>query len=156
MDQKEQPARRVLGNYASIVPFRLLFCDMDALRHINNGATARYFEECRAAQGMMVFGQGAMASPNIERQILLAASQLDYLAQAFYPGTIEIGTAIGRIGTSSWQIVQAAFQNGRCFALCQCSMVLANGTRSTPLNDAEREKLQAMVLADRPEQGQNS
>lgn len=147
MQQKDDPTRRDISCYSRRFTQRILYSDMDSLRHLNNGATARYFEEGRADVNMSVFGTECMTDPQDSLQILFANVQIDYVAQAHYPGTVEITSAVGRIGSSSWTIVQAAFQNGTCFALSHSVMVKARNGKSEPLSEQERAGFTALLLA---------
>ena len=72
--------------------------------------------------------------------------KLDYVRQAHYPGRIEIGTAIERIGNTSYSMAQAAFQDGKCFALAQATLVKAMHGTPTPLTDEERLRLETRLL----------
>lgn len=119
---------------------------MDAFRHLNNGATSRYFEEGRAELNMRLFGVESMIDPPDGLQILFANAEIDYIAQAHYPGSVELASAVGRVGSSSWTVVQAAFQDGVCFALGQAIMVKARHGRSEALTPPERALFHEFML----------
>ncbi len=148
MALKDDPARLEPASYARRFTTRILYSDMDAFRHLNNGATGRYFEEGRADINMGVFGVGHLVDPTDGLQLLFASVTIDYLRQAHYPGVAEIASGVTRVGTSSWVIAQAAFQGGHCFALGEAVMVKARDGRSEPLSDAERQALEALRLRD--------
>ncbi|MBV9841915.1 MAG: acyl-CoA thioesterase [Sphingomonadaceae bacterium] len=114
---------------------------MDAFRHLNNGATGRYLEEGRADLNMRVFGVECMIDPPGGLQLLFATTTVDYVRQAHYPGTAEIASGVVRIGGSSYVIAQAAFQDGRCFALAEAVMVKAIAGRPSSLREQERDAL---------------
>jgi acyl-CoA thioester hydrolase len=118
---------------------------MDAFRHLNNGAAGRYFEEARAAVNMQVFGSASLTAPSPDEQLLLVRLQLQFLRQAYYPGTVQIGTAVQRIGTSSWTCVHAAFQDGQRFATCESVMVKARRGKSAALDPNERAALERLI-----------
>jgi acyl-CoA thioester hydrolase len=144
MEQKDDQRRRDLANYARRFSHRIIYSDMDAFRHLNNGATGRYFEEGRADLNIAIFGVECMIDPPEGQQLLFANVVTDYLAQAHYPGSVEVGSAIGRIGSSSFVMSQACFQNGACFALSQAVMVKARHGKPEPLTPAEREAMAAL------------
>src|SRR3546814_16264828 len=54
---------------------------------------------------------------------MVAAVEINYLAEGNFPDPVRIATGIGRLGTSSWTIVQAMFQHGRCLATCDTVVV---------------------------------
>ena len=146
MPQKDDPARLDLASYPARFDLRILYADMDAFRHLNNGATGRYFEEGRAALNMRIFGDDCMTDPKDGLQLLFAAQSTDFLLQAHYPGRVEIGTGISRLGNSSYVIAQGAFQNGACFALGEVTLVKARHGQPMPLSADERARAEALLL----------
>ena len=142
-----QPARLDSGHYPVRFAYRTLFSDMDANRHLNNGTIGRLFEEGRANLSHRVFG-GAVTSGAVNGlTMLLATITVEFLSQARYPGSIEVGTAVTRVGASSFAMGQAAFQDGECVALADCVMVKAAEGRPVRLTGAERELLARLAFA---------
>lgn len=141
--QKDEAGRLDLDAYPHSFEHRTLFADTDAFRHINNGAIARYFEEGRADINRQVFGDEVMTNPPGQLQLLFAANYIEYLAQLHYPDQVTIATAIGQVGKSSWQVLQAGFTGGNCFALATATLVKANTGMPSPLTEQERQKLHA-------------
>src|ERR1700750_1087290 len=117
LSQTEDTARRAPASYPARITVRSLFSDMDVFRHINNSALSRYFEEGRADLNIIAFGAASITAPVDGEQILFATATIDFLAPARYPGSLEIGTGVLRIGKSSYTVAQAAFQGGNCVAL---------------------------------------
>ena len=146
MALKDDVARQDIELYPLRFRTRILYSDMDAFRHLNNGATGRYLEEGRAAINMTVFGTQCMIDPQDGLQLLFATVTVDYVRQAHYPGEVEVGSGISRIGGSSYVIAQAAFQDGICFALGEAVMVKAIDGNPAPLTPAEREAMQPLLL----------
>lgn len=132
--------------YPMSVSLRTTYADMDAFRHINNGATGRYFEEGRADLNMRVFGQSVMIDPQDGLQLLFARVIIDFLAQIHYPGSVDIATGIDQVGTSSYRIQQALFQNGQCCVLSNATLVKARHGKPDPLIETEREGLLSYCL----------
>ena len=62
---------------------------------------------------------------------------LDLLAEINWPGRVEIGTAVTKIGNSSVNFYQGLFQNGRCVATAETVIVQMNEQtrKSHPLTD---------------------
>ena len=145
MSSKHNPARLLPAHYPRRFTHRVLYSDMDAFRHLNNVAIARYFEEGRADFNVKIFGAASMIDPPDGLQLLFASSKIDFLQQAYYPGMVEIGTGVVRIGSSSYIIEQAAFQAGKCFALGEAVMVKAVNGRPTALTPEQREAKQALT-----------
>jgi len=143
---KDDATRQLIDSYPLRIRTRVLYSDMDAFRHLNNGATGRYFEEGRADLNMGIFGVECMIDPPDGHQLLFATVTIDFVRQAHYPGEVEIASGVQRIGGSSYVIAQAAFQDGRCFALADAVMVKAVDGRPDQLTDRERAGLQALVI----------
>ena len=147
MSLKDELARLEPANYPMRFTTRVLYSDMDAFRHLNNGATGRYFEEARATLNILVFGVDCMIDPQDGLQLLFASTQMDFLAQAHYPGEVEICGGIVRIGNSSFTQAQAGFQGQKCFALAQGVMVKAHHGKPMALTEAERAAMQRVMTA---------
>ncbi len=120
------------------------FADMDRYRHINNVAVATYCETGRVefAEHLM---PGSTSGEGTGWVILRLT--VNYLAQAHYPGHVEIGTRVDRVGRSSCSIGQGLFKDGVCFATSEAVLVwldLGEGGRPAPIPDM----LRARMLAD--------
>ncbi|PKP95932.1 MAG: thioesterase, partial [Alphaproteobacteria bacterium HGW-Alphaproteobacteria-13] len=66
----------------------------------------------------------------------------NYLAEGNFPDPVRIATGIGRIGTSSWTLVQAMFQNGRCIATCDTVVVCRTDDQAKPLRAEVQAELE--------------
>ncbi|RVT92156.1 acyl-CoA thioesterase [Rhodovarius crocodyli] len=111
--------------------------DTDLNGHINNNAVGQFYE---AGRGEII---SSVLGPPAKRSIgaALARVQIDYLAEAHYPGMARIGSRIARLGTSSITIAQAIFVEGRCIGMAESVIVfLDKATRKpTPMPDAVRD-----------------
>lgn len=84
------------------------FSETDALGHINNTVFAVWFEGARNA----VF---RIFTPELNLQqwpLIIARVTIDYHAQTQYGEPVEIRTFISRLGGSSFDVYQEAWQNG--------------------------------------------
>lgn len=87
------------------------FSDTDALGHINNTMLPIWFEGARDP----IF---KIFSPELslkEWRLILAKFDVEFHGELFYGQEIEIRTGVSRIGSSSFDVYQEAWQNG---ALC--------------------------------------
>lgn len=85
------------------------FNETDALGHISNTAFPVWFEQAR----MPVF---RIFHPTLDVDnwpLIIARLEVDLKAQSYWATPVEIRTSIGRIGNSSFDVVQEAWQNGR-------------------------------------------
>lgn len=146
--QKDIPSRRIAATYPQIFELRALFSDMDAFRHINNGAIGRYLEAGRATLNMKISGTESLTNPSGGLLLLFANLTIDFLLQAHYPGNAQIAAGVARIGSSSYMVARAGFQNGGCFALAESILVKAMDGKPAALTDLERERLSAAMLHD--------
>lgn len=113
------PWRTDPANYPfrSKVPTR--WADVDGLGHINNVAMAGLFEE-----GRIRFNRSLkLRNGGEDHRWLVVAVSIDYLAEAHYPLDVLVASGIGRTGSSSWSILSGAFQQGRCVATCETTLV---------------------------------
>lgn len=143
---KADPARRRLASYPASLTLETRFADMDVNGHLNNVAFARLFEETRVRFNRA----GPMAPKAGERKssFVVAHVAIDYLAEGNYPAPVTIGYAIARIGTSSFTVAMAAFQDGQCIALCDSVLVHRDpASGPAPLPAALRERLEAHRLS---------
>src|SRR5262245_25348164 len=122
---RDEPQRLDVRSYPAQIRMRASFSDVDSFRHLNNVAIARFFEEGRAALNMALFGVDTMVRPDSRAQMLIAAVSIEYLSEGNYPGEVNVGTAVSRVGRSSYTLAQGLFQAGHCIALCEAVMVFA-------------------------------
>jgi acyl-CoA thioester hydrolase len=81
---------------------------------------------------------------------MVANVTINYLREGSYPDDVTICSGIGSIGTSSWTIIQAMFQNGLCIATCDTVVVCRTDNESKPLRTELRVELGTMMVV-RPE-----
>jgi acyl-CoA thioester hydrolase len=140
----EQAARLDLDSYPVRFAYRTLFSDMDTNRHLNNVAFGRLLEEGRVELHRRVFG--ALLTPPAPT-MMLAAITIEFIAEARYPGSVEVASAVTSIGDSSFTLGQAVYQDGTCVALADCVMVKATAGRPEPLSESQRERLAGLTFA---------
>ena len=130
------------ANYPISFVTQTRFQDIDPNRHLNNVAFATMFENARVRfnRGLRPWAE----RPKNERS-MVAAITINYLREGQYPDDVEISSGVSRIGTSSYVIAQAMFQNGHCIATCDSIIVCRTDGESRPLRPevvAELEKMQ--------------
>lgn len=124
--------------FRAVIPTR--WADLDLLGHINNVSMAGLFEEGRGRFNRSLElhhgGKGI--------RWLIAAVSINYLAEAHHPDDIIIASGIGHIGSRSWTILSAAFQQGICVATCDTTLVYTNADGPTAFPDSFRPKFEGM------------
>ena len=120
---------------------KLRYGDTDRQGHVNNAIFATFFETGRVE--MLLAGGDGFLEPG--QALVLARLEIDLVAEINWPGTVEIGTRVAKIGRSSMTLEQAVFQNGVLAAKGHSVVVLTDETtrRSTPLSATAIEKLSA-------------
>jgi len=116
---------------------KLRYGDTDRQGHVNNAVFATFLETGRVD---LIEGRPWRDGT---ASFVIARLEMDYVAEVQWPGTVEIGTSVLKIGRSSFTLSQAVFQSGRLVATAQTVMVYVDNTthRSTPLPEAARAEL---------------
>jgi acyl-CoA thioester hydrolase len=118
----------------------LRFADTDRNGHI----TSSVFAICCQSGRLDLLADPAREVTPPSSQFVLARLVLDYRREMHWPGAVEIGTRVERIGRSSITLAQALFQNDRCVATAQSVAVLMDVTsrRACPIPLASVQRLQ--------------
>jgi acyl-CoA thioester hydrolase len=82
--------------------------DQDPLGHVNNAAFATYLEQARC---MFVYPL-MRAHGGGDLDLVLARLELDYLSELAFPGNVEIGSRLARLGTKSLTLEHAIYAEG--------------------------------------------
>ena len=122
------------------------FADIDELGHLNNLAAAVYCETARVEFREMLYRRHETAQGV---GFLVVRTSVDYHAQAYYPGAVEVGTTVIRIGRTSYTLGQGCFKDGTCFATGETVTVYANlgEHRSLALPDELRSGLGSYAVS---------
>ncbi|MXQ12759.1 acyl-CoA thioesterase [Microvirga makkahensis] len=137
---------RLLEGYPHRTSAEIRYADLDRQGHVNNAVFATYSEIGRVA--FMYDPDRPLAPPGTS--FVIARLVIDFRAELFWPGTVEIGTGILRIGRSSFTLAQGIFNKGRLAATAECTIVLVDGRtrRSTPLPPETLAALERLRLLD--------
>jgi len=98
------------------------FCETDALGHINNTRVAQWFEGAREP----IF---KLFTPDLDVnkwKLILAKTVVEFHLELKYGSDIEIKTSISRIGNSSFDVYQEAWQGSKKCASGTAVMVHYN------------------------------
>ena len=121
------------------------YADTDRQGHVNNAAFATFCESGRVA--FLVDPTRPLAPPGTA--FVIARLVLDFRAELNWPGHVDIGTRVLKVGRSSLTLAQGLFQNLRCAATAESVCVLMDEStrRATPLPDAVATRLQTLMTA---------
>jgi acyl-CoA thioester hydrolase len=115
------------------------FGDQDSLGHVNNASIATYCESARLDFSRSLGHETGRA----DMTWVLARLAIDYRAELHYPGAVRIGTAVGRLGTSSCTLVEGLFVGKTYVATSEAAVVMIDmaSRKSTPIPPALRRRL---------------
>jgi acyl-CoA thioester hydrolase len=128
------------SSYAIWASDTLRYGDTDRQGHINNAVFATFCESGRVSflydETLNLRGDGEFAIVRLE---------LDFRAELYYPGTVDIGSRVLAIGRSSFRLGQGVFMGERCAATAECVMVLLDpkSHKAVPLTPRLRQWLEA-------------
>ena len=122
-------------------PVTIRYSDQDSMGHVNNCAYAAYAEA-----GRTMFLGGLLDSemhPSID--FILASVKIDYLKEIYYPGSVNIGTRILKLGTKSMTLGTGMFLDGEAVAIAESvNLFFDMRIRKTiPIPDDIRAQLEA-------------
>jgi len=140
-----EPFRLDPDRYPLKVNILARYADVDPLWHINNVAVAQFYEEARVSTTMIVMGGRRVGTPEGER-ILIAHQSIDYLREATYPGSLEIGIGVLGVGRTSFRYGMAMFQDGACVSVSEAVMVYADVHGPAELPEEYRQRLEDFLI----------
>ncbi len=114
--------------------------DTDQFGHVNHAAMATLFEGARVE---LVFAP-QMAEETEGIDLLIARLTMSFHRELAAPGTVRIGSAVRRIGSSSLDIDQAIFDGDACIASAQSVCVLIDHNVRKPHRVSDRLRAHLM------------
>ncbi|MSP83125.1 MAG: acyl-CoA thioesterase [Alphaproteobacteria bacterium] len=143
MNDAGGPDPTLRATYVHWSPEKIRFGDLDRHNHLNNVALCAMLEN-----GRVEFRERLV--PEVARDEasawLLVTIAITFLGSMSYPGVVDIGTRPVRVGRSSYELAQGAFDGARCLATARVKTVHADRRtlRSRPVPAAFR----AVMLAE--------
>ena len=123
-------------------PVSTRFSDQDPLGHINNVAYAAYIE---AGRTMFIGGLlDVKKHPAID--FVLASVTIDYIKEAYYPGTVDVGTRVIAVGNKSIRTGYGVFVADDCVATAHSVNVFFDPKAHQSV--AIPDDVKAVLLAD--------
>jgi acyl-CoA thioester hydrolase len=129
-------------------PFRTFdkvrYADTDRQGHVNNAAFSSFLETGRVE----FLYDPANPLADADTSFVIASLTLDFLAEVQWPGRIDIGTGVARLGDSSIRLAQGLFQDGRAVAMATTVIVQVHDTtrRAHPLAEPARRFLERHLM----------
>ena len=117
--------------------------DQDTLGHVNNAVYSTFFEAGRTS-----FIEPMMREVGAEAKSLdfvLARVTIDFIAELSYPGAVDIGTHVLRLGNKSITFGNGIFNEGHDTCVATCEAVLVFFDLDTRTSVAPPAALRAMI-----------
>jgi acyl-CoA thioester hydrolase len=140
MRQKQLP----LTAFPSVTFDKVRYGDTDRQGHVNNAVFATFFETGRVE--MLYQPSHEFLSDNCS--FVVAKSTLELLAEIHWPGQVDIGTGVVRVGNSSLVIAANLYQHGQLVATSETIVVQVSNTTKTshPISEATKIKLKPFQI----------
>jgi acyl-CoA thioester hydrolase len=144
VNEKGQGLR--LQDFAGKAYDKLRYGDTDRQGHVNNAVFATFMETGRVE--LIYNPQDPLLDEGFS--FVLAKLDIDYVAEVLWPGTVDIGTRVTRVGRSSVTMSQAVFQNGKLCASAETVVVHFDQTtrKSHAFSEGQRAKLEGWISAE--------
>jgi acyl-CoA thioester hydrolase len=123
---------------------KVRYADTDRQGHVNNAVFPTFLETGRVEflynPTLPILSEGA--------SFVIASLNLNFLDEIIWPGHVEIGTGILKIGNSSVKIFQQLFHDGKCVADAETVIVQVDNAsgRGKPLSAEARALLEQWIL----------
>ncbi len=124
----ETKSEYALADFAVRTHDKLRRGDADPGGHVLNYNFPIFCETGRA----QIFRDPAFVTLTAGFTPFVARLAIDYKAELFWPGTVDIGTGLKSIGRSSMLYLQGLFQDGKCVAVAETVMVQVDSTTRRP------------------------
>lgn len=118
---------------------KLRYRDTDANGHVNNAVFATFLETGRTE--ILLVENDDLFDENCT--LVIVNSNINFIAEANWPGVVKIGTCITKMGSSSMKLYQRFFQDERLVGDAVTTIVqISEITRkSSPFTEASKAKL---------------
>lgn len=118
------------------------FNETDALGHINNTVVAAWFEGARDP----IF---RLFTPDLNPalwRLILAKFSVEFHAELFYGTPVEVRSYVSRVGSSSFDVAQEAWQGGKRCASGVAVMVQYDFSNKTSVALSDQQKLHLQAI----------
>ena len=113
----------------AIYPFwsreKIRFGDVDRQNHVNNLVICEYIECSRVEMRDRCFPKFA---EDKSLMWLIAHFEVSFKAALRYPGEVDVGCCVTRLGTKSYVLGHAVFRDETCIATAQTTTVFCDST----------------------------
>lgn len=135
-----------LEDFPSKTYDKVRYVDTDRQGHVNNSVFSSFLETGRVEilynTNFPILSEGS--------SFVIVSLKLDFFQEVAWPGQVDIGTGVLKMGTSSITLWQRLFQQGNCVAQAETVIVQVDNAskRSAPLSDSARQALAHWIIVD--------
>lgn len=104
------------------------FADLDVNKHVNNAVYSSYFESSR----VLLVGERSHGLTPEGLGWVLARLDINFRAELHWPGTIDLGLGVLRLGRTSVTFSQVVYSQGRLIASAQATTVMVDSVSRKP------------------------
>ena len=128
-----------LSDFPLITYDKIRYGDTDRQGHVNNAVFSSFLETGRVE----ILYNNSLTLLSQDASFVIASLKLDFLNEINWPGKVDIGTGILRIGNSSIVIFQMLYQHTTCVASAETVIVQVHNVKkaSVPLSESAKETL---------------
>ncbi|MBK7919435.1 MAG: acyl-CoA thioesterase [Chloroflexi bacterium] len=125
---------------------KIRYVDTDRQGHVNNSVFSSFLETGRVEilynADLPILSEGL--------SFVIVSLKLEFFQEITWPGQVDIGTGIVKVGSSSITIYQGLFQKGNCVAQAETIIVQVDNDsrRSSPLSDSARQALAHWLIRE--------
>jgi acyl-CoA thioester hydrolase len=135
-----------LSDFRSITRFRVPFCDIDMLQHVNNAAYVVWAETARCVYFDEVLGERLSGNSGI----ILAKLEITYERPLEYREHVAVGCRVTRIGNKSYELLTEFWSDDSAQRAAVCTAILVAydyQTKTTiPIPQEWRDRITAHEL----------
>lgn len=133
-----------LNEFPYITHDKLRYGDTDKQDHVNNAVYTTFYETGRVE----IVYEPKHQILNENCSFVIAHIEMNFIAEIHWPGTLDIGTGIIKIGNSSVTFLQALYQNGKLVSTSESILVQVNNLskKFEPLNLDAKKRLEKYLM----------
>lgn len=123
---------------------KIRYADTDRQGHVNNAIFSSFLETGRVE----ILYNPEFPIRSHDSSFVIASLKIDFLREIQWPGRIDIGTGVIKIGNSSMVLFQMLFQENICVAKAETVIVQISDIQkaASPLSIKAKETLEQWML----------
>lgn len=133
-----------LNEFPYITHDKLRYGDTDKQGHVNNAVFTTFYETGRVE----IVYEPKHHILNENCSFVIAHIEMNFIAEIHWPGKLEIGTGITKIGNSSVTFLQSLYQDGKLVSTSESVLVQVNNDtkKSEALSEDSINRLEKYMM----------